>query len=460
MTLTFKTLPLILLSTLFTQACFAEVDPAYLTTKAPYRYVGQTALHETAPEGFQPLMVQHVARHGSRGLSSSDDEDLLYQLWQYAQANEGLTELGQTLGQQLEEMIRVHDELGFGQITALGRQEHIDQATRLIARLDTLFATTTEKKILISHSGRARADQSGEAFVTGLIEARPALASAISPGYASPKTLYFHSAEGSEDYVEYEENDPDLKAVLDDMYAQPHVQETFEAVLLGIFSPKIVDQLKQGELFFKAKADPEETLSSVSDAVEALYGLLTISANLTVEGAFNFEPFFTEDQLRVIAEIDDADSFYGRGPGFEGRDVTYRAADRLFAEMLNQANENPATVLASFRFTHSQVMMPVATWLKLPDAWPGAALDEPFTYENSGWRSATISPMAANLQWEIWADDAGKRLIRMLHNEQERPFPEPCEPVEGYRYFYLLDEINRCLVAIHPSLSAFLALNL
>lgn len=460
MTLTFKSLPLILVSTLLSQTSIADVDPTYLTTKAPYRYVGQTSSFETAPEGFQPLMVQHVARHGSRGLSSSDDEDLLYQLWQYAHANEGLTELGQTLGQQLEEMIRVHDELGFGQITALGRQEHIDQAKRLVSRLNILFTSIPDNKILISHSGRARAAQSGEAFVTGLIEAMPALASAISPGYASPQTLYFHSAEGSEDYVEYEENDPDLKAVLDDMYAQPHVQETHEAVLLGIFTPKVVEKLKQGALLFKAKADPEETLSSVSDAVEALYGLLTISANLTVEGDFNFEPFFSEEQLRVIAEIDDADSFYGRGPGFAGRDVTYRAADRLFAEMLNQANEDPATVLASFRFTHSQVMMPVATWLKLPNAWPGAALDEPFTYENSGWRSATISPMAANLQWEIWADDSGKRLIRMLHNEQESAFPEPCEPMEGHRYFYPLDEINRCLVVLHPSLSVFLAPNL
>ena len=90
---------------------------------------------EAPPDGFRPLMVQHVARHGSRGLSSPDDEDLLYQLWKYARDRGQLTELGQQLGPERETMIAVHARLGFGRLSRLGEMEHEQQAQRLVARL-------------------------------------------------------------------------------------------------------------------------------------------------------------------------------------------------------------------------------------------------------------------------------------------------------------------------------------
>ena len=451
MRLKFKHISLVAATFALAMNASADIDPVLLTTKAPYPTPQQSNQDTDAPEGYRPVMIQHVARHGSRGLSSSDDEDLLYQLWQYAKERDELTPLGEQLGPQLEEMIRVHEALGFGQITELGRQEHIHQAKRLIERLGPLFEDT-DRPILISHSGRLRAAQSGDAFIAGLLEAMPGLENQLTPAYASPTTLYFHSAEGSPDYLDYEENDPQLAAVLEGLYAQPDVQEAYRAVLLALFSPELVDTLERGDLEFVASADPEETLSSVEDAVEALYGLLTISSNLSSEGNFDFEPFFTQDQLEVIANLDDTDSFYGRGPGFAGRDVTYRAADALFAEMLSQANQTPLDTLASFRFTHSQVMMPVTTWLRMPNAWPGATAEAPFHFDTHGWRSALISPMAANLQWEIWEDDEGHRLVHMLYNEKPEAFPPPCEPLPQHPFFYRLDMINQCLMAIHPSL--------
>ena len=433
----------------------ADIDPVLLTTKAPYPAPQQSNQGIDAPEGYRPVMIQHVARHGSRGLSSSDDEDLMYQLWQYAKERDELTPLGQQLGPQLEEMIRVHEALGFGQITGLGRQEHIHQAERLIERHRHLFENAN-RPILISHSGRLRAAQSGDAFIAGLLGMLPRLKSHLTSAYASPTTLYFHSAEGSPEYLDYEENDPQLAAVLESLYAQPDVQETYREVLLALFSPELVSKLEHRDLHFVASADPSETLSSVEDAVEALYGLLTISSNLLLEGNLDFESFFTQEQLEVIANLDDTDSFYGRGPGFTGRDVTYRAADALFAEMLSQANQIPLEISASFRFTHSQVMMPVTTWLRMPTAWPGATGEAPFHYDTHSWRSALISPMAANLQWEIWENDEGHRLVHMLYNEKPETFPSPCQPLPQHPFFYELEEINSCLVAIHPSLENYM----
>jgi len=433
----------------------AEAERVWLTTKAPYQAPEEGAALEDPPDGFRPLMVQHVARHGSRGLSSSDDEDLLYQLWKYARDRGQLTELGQQLGPELETMIAVHARLGFGRISRLGELEHEQQAQRLVARLPELFQLTEDDRrvIRITHSGRERAADSGVAFVNGLLEAAPQLAGRLQPAEASPSTVYFHSAEGSEDFEAYRDNDPQLTAVMARLYADPMTEAAYEGVLRALFTPDLIDALRAGELEFIARADEDERLNSIEDAVEALYGLYTISTNLIHEADFDLGRFLPAQYLGWIAMIDDADSYYGRGPGFAGRDITYRAADALFADMLAQAMADPPEVLASFRFTHAQVMMPVATWLRLEHAWPGTEPGRLFQYDTHAWRSAEIAPMSANLQWEIWHNDQDQRLLRMLHNEAPVRFPAPCNRHLPDSDFYRLGEVRRCLQELHPTLT-------
>ena len=433
----------------------AEAERVWLTTKAPYQAPEDDAPLEGAPNGFRPLMVQHVARHGSRGLSSSDDEDLLYQLWKHARDRGQLTELGQRLGPELETMITVHARLGFGRISRLGELEHEQQAQRLVARLPGLFQAAEDdgRVIRIIHSGRERAADSGVAFVSGLMQVAPQLSERVLPAEASPSTVYFHSAEGSEDFEAYRDNDPQLIAAMARLYTDPMTEASYEGVLRALFTPELIEALRAGELEFIAQADADETLDSIEGAVEALYGLYTISTNLIHEADFDLGRFLPAQYLGWIAMIDDADSYYGRGPGFAGRDITYRAADALFADMLAQALADPPEVLATFRFTHAQVMMPVATWLRLAQAWPGTEPERLYHYDTHAWRSAEIAPMSANLQWEIWHNDDDQRLVRMLHNETQVRFPAPCNSHLPDSYFYRLEEVRRCLQQLHPTLT-------
>lgn len=451
-----KRIPLyIILAWLVLGPAGLAAERTWLTTKAPYQPRANGEEMERPPEGFRPLMIQHVARHGSRGLSSSDDEDLLFQLWKYARDRNALTELGYLLGPELEKMITVHARMGFGRISRLGALEHQQQAGRIVQRLPELFELNADdqRSVRIIHSGRERAAESGEAFVAGLLRAAPAVAHLVQPAEASPATVYFHSAEGSEDFDAYRDNDPQLTAAMARLYADPMTRAAYEGVMRDLFSAELIEALRAGELEFVAQADEDERLNSIEDAVEALYGLYAISSNLIHEADFDFARFLAPQYLSWIAMLDDADSFYGRGPGFAGRDITYRAADALFADMLEQALGDPPEVLATFRFTHAQVMMPVATWLRLENNWPGTEPEQLYHYESHAWRSSETSPMSANLQWEIWRNDQGERIVRMLHNEAEARFPVECDSLAPGSYFYRLDELVDCLQTLHPTLT-------
>src|SRR5690625_4995205 len=81
-------------------------------TKTSYAPFQDLSEYEEVPEGYEAVLVEHVARHGSRFLSSKKYDDLLYQLWEQAKADDGLTELGEELGPELEEITAIHDELG------------------------------------------------------------------------------------------------------------------------------------------------------------------------------------------------------------------------------------------------------------------------------------------------------------------------------------------------------------
>ncbi|RUO31429.1 histidine-type phosphatase [Aliidiomarina sedimenti] len=434
----------------------AAHDDTVLTSKTPYQPRQDVSAYTPVPAGYQIVMLQHVARHGSRGLSSADDDDLMLQLWQQAEAEDALTSLGEQLKSALDAMLNVHKRLGYGEISTLGRQEHAQMASRIVQRHEDLFSAEVDpdRSILVTHSGRSRAAQSGEAFVAQLVAEQPHLAARIQPAYASPETVYFHKAEGSEGYDDYRDNDPRLVAAMAQIEAGDKTRRVAEEALSRLFTDDFVARLQAGQYSFSAHADDEDQINDELDALFALHGLYSIAPNLTADADIDMTPFLLPEHASWLAYVDDADSFYGRGPGFVGEDITYRAADALFMEMFAQIDEfqraSSSAPLASLRFTHAQVTMPIATWLQLADTENSVEPDTLYTYETNPWRAAVISPMSANVQWEIYATDMDSELlVRMLHNEAEVPFPAECSALESGSYFYPYSEIKRCLGEIH-----------
>lgn len=421
----------------------------FYTSKEPYAPRQTPGSYTPAPDGFSIVAVQHAARHGSRALSSADDDDLMYQLWQQAARENALTPLGELLGPVIEDIIRVHAQVGYGNASRLGEIEHEQTAARLIQRHPELFDSiiANQQRIDVYHSGRERADDSGVAFARGLSASLPALENLIDPGLASLETLYFNDAEGSETYQEYSDNDPRMLAAVEQIENHPNTRAMARLMLEQIFTADFVQRLSEGQYVFAAAADPDDTLEDELDAADALYGLYSIAIGMTEEADWQFGRFMHPDAVAWFAYVDDAGSFYDRGPGFNDEDITYAGARALVADMferidayLNGSRPYPVTV----RFSHAQALMPLAAFLGIEGSSEAADPGVLYTYDNNPWRSALVSPMAANVQWDVYRNDDGVTLVRMLHQEGEVRFASHCESWQQSEYFYALEELKRC----------------
>ncbi len=421
----------------------------HYTSKQPYVPRQTPDTYTSAPEGFAITAVQHAARHGSRGLSSADDDDLMYQLWQQARQENALTPLGELLGPVLEDVMQVHAVLGYGNTSRLGEIEHEQTAARLVQRHPELFDSiiANQQRIDIYHSGRARAEESGVAFARGLVDTLPSLEALIDPGLASVDTLYFNEAEGSETYQEYSDNDPRMLATVERIENHANTRAMARLMLEQLFAADFVQRLSQGQYRFVAAADPDDTLEDELDAADALYGLYSIGIGLTEEADWQFGRFMHPEALAWFAYVDDAGSFYDRGPGFNDEEVTYAGARALVADMFERIEDHldgsrPYPITA--RFSHAQALMPLAAFLGIEGSREAADPAEPYTYDNNPWRSELVSPMGANVQWDVYRNDEGVTLVRMLHHEGEVQFARNCEPWQDTEVFYTLEELKRC----------------
>ena len=66
-----------------------------------------------------------------------------------------MTELGQRLGAKVDAVTAANQTLGYGLLSALGKEEHANLATRLAERLPTLLTTeSTPLCLKVETSGR------------------------------------------------------------------------------------------------------------------------------------------------------------------------------------------------------------------------------------------------------------------------------------------------------------------
>ena len=422
----------------------------HYTTKTPY--VAPSERAALPPQGFRPLMVQLVARHGSRPLSSADDDDLSLQVWRQAQVEGALTPLGAALGPVLEDVRAVHERLGYGAISQRGIEEQEALAARLMYRQPELFeqAVADQLRISVLHSARERAEQSALAFVRGLERGLPALATLIDPPRAAPALVYFNDAADTPAalaYRRYREADARLHAAVDRLQELPQTQRMARRLLEALYAPAFVDGLEAGTYRFEAAADPDDTIGSAVEAAMSLYALYGIASNLDREADWQLGRFIDPDAAAWFAMVDDAETFYERGPGFADEDVTWRAAEVLLEDFLSGIEAVAAGVrdeVAALRFTHAQALIPFAALLGIEGASEGLPETVLYSYAVSPWRSSLVSPMAANVQWDAYVDAAGTVLVRMLHHERAARFAAGCRSWEDGGEFYLLEELRRC----------------
>ena len=145
-----------------------EADYQY-STKAVYAARQDASSYEAAPAGFTPVFTELVARHGSRSLSSPKYDVLTKQIWDAASRQGALTTLGQGLGAKVDAVTAANRQLGYGLLSAVGKEEHALLATRLAERLPTLLGKGAAPAcIRVETSGKDRANESAYYFMESL----------------------------------------------------------------------------------------------------------------------------------------------------------------------------------------------------------------------------------------------------------------------------------------------------
>jgi len=462
------------------------VGEPFYQTKTPYAPQQESASYEAAPAGYTAVYTEMLARHGSRGLSSFKTDLALCKLWQLASQQDALLPLGRQLGPDIEAMMQANALLGYGvdgigmpgygNETAQGMDEHTGLAQRLYARLPALFrdAEVQQRRIVVLSSGRDRAADSGYFFRRALTVQQPGLAPLFDTGIDRP-TLYFHKLNAKQDaqvppatvaYQHWDKSD-ELKARKAKIHAAPQLQEAALATLGKLFTPAFIAALDQGHLsaantgtrsYTSAdgkftndlSGNGEAKIASTVDAALALYELYAAAADMQAELHVDFSKYLQPAQARVYAEAGDAVAYYEKGPGIaENRDVSWRMAgallDDFFAETDAIATGKRANA-AKLRFAHAEIVIPFASALGLPgmsEQLPRAAT---YSYDNSPWRGAHVAPMAANIQWDLYQNAAGRTLVRMLYNERETAFKPACDHarISSRSYFYDYQRLKRC----------------
>ncbi|MFP3503704.1 histidine-type phosphatase [Burkholderia sp. SIMBA_062] len=481
----------------------------YYQTKTPYRPQQDAATYEAPPAGFAPVYTELVARHGSRGLSGFKYDGAIYSMLIKAEADGALTALGAQLKADTYAMMKANALLGYGvqgistpgygNLTQTGIREHQQLAARLAQRLPALFASGG-RQIVVVNSGQDRAVDSSTYFSAALVAAQPSLAAAITlpaapSGYpasapvAQPAgtnrfLLYFHSLKPATDlvtdtsdpyYATYQasqayqaySSDATVADKLKTIKAAPQVADVAQAVLAALVSQAFIAKLgtdgytfantgtytftsSDGKFTNTLKGDGKTKIASAVDAVNVLYNMLQVAPAMTAEtGGVTMEKYLGAEQAQTLAYLQDAEDYYQKGPGIqEANPVTYRMAKVLQDDFFNEVDaiaRGDLTRAAKLRFTHAEIVIPFASIMNLKNVFVPTPQAQTYTYANNPWRGDQVSPMAANMQWDVYRNGS-RVIVKMLYNERETDFQAACDgaKIAPASHFYDYAGLKRC----------------
>ncbi|MDT7842474.1 histidine-type phosphatase [Streptomyces justiciae] len=430
------------LGTLLVAALPAQAahQPAHATsygTKATYSPRQSAHTYQRPPAGFTPVFTENVSRHGSRAASDSEDGDLILALWDRAEAAGQLTGRGKEFGPKVRALQAAMAKVGYGNLSGRGEQEMRDTAARMQQRLPSLFARIAAdgEKIDVVSSGQGRAIDSANEYAGELAATDPALKPLIGATRTDKDLLYFHKAAGGAAYRDYIDNDQRLAATLKSITDQPRTHEAARSVLRRLFTAAFVEQLSAADQVA---------------AAEAVYNLYAIAPAMSEESpdgkGWGMQRYLSTTDAAWFGYLSDAEDFYEKGPGFADSDITYKMADVLLDDFFKQVEAKKAGTSrlgAELRFSHAEEIIPLAALMGLPGSTEPVTEQEPYTYATNPWRGASVSPLGANIQWDVFRK-GDRWLVRMLYNEKETAFKAGCAPIAKGSKFYDLDELERC----------------
>jgi hypothetical protein len=405
-------------------------DTPDVSTLTPYP-APKKAVTITPPSGFEPVFAENVARHGARSLTDDNLLDDTIALWDKAKAAGALTKAGRQFGPDARALRAAMKKIGFGNLSTLGKEEQQGIGAREGKRLSAMFDTAEADgaKVDVFDSGVGRAEASAENFSIGLQSARPDLE--IEPPESDEKMLKFDNE--NKKYEHFLEDGP-WKAGYNAVRRLSGIDQAAIAALRHLYSADFVAGIDKPLFYGNGIFDVYRSGPAMSRDVNV-----------------DTRPLMPKKAADAFSYVDDGRYFYSRGPGIEGDDGSYQAAQILLDDFFTAIDDRlqgrgPHPHAAVYRFAHAEELAPFEALLALPGVDEPGKPGEPYTYENNDFRVSTMVPLSANVEWTVW-QKGDTNIVSISHDEVQTTVGRDCRPYKGTKKFYKLEELRTCLGA-------------
>ncbi|MCR4994856.1 MAG: histidine-type phosphatase [Bacteroidales bacterium] len=368
-----------------------------------------TAKLTKAPKGYEPYLMNHYGRHGSRWLLDESDYMNNIKALRRAKAQNKLTAKGEETLEKLERFYPTTVNR-LGDLTTVGERQHHGIGRRMTKNFPEIFKkkgvhidakSTVVIRCILSMT--AECEEFAAANPTAVIHNDVSEAFQYYLNAPRPATLRRLPRKGDQ-----------VQRANRERWTQP-------------------DRL-MGVLF----NDPQWASDSI-DCRGFMRQLFYIANNMQSHDTdIELLSLFTPDELFDLWRIKNVDWYlsYGHAPLTEG--LMPFSQSNLLRDIIQVADTARQTQ-AVLRFGHEVCVLPLACLLELGNC--GARVDD-LDRLDEVWRNYDIFPMGCNIQLIFYRPKKGRPgdiLVKALLNEREQTLPVPTDNHPYYRWSDLRD---------------------
>ena len=359
-----------------------------------------------APKGYEPYLMNHYGRHGSRWLINEHQYTGLLNTLRKASEQGKLTTAGEDVMRQVD-IIYQSSIKRLGDLTTVGERQHHGIGKRMVQNFPEIF-----KKEGLPVDARS----------TVVIRCILSMVAECEEIAAANPTAQFHNDVSQS--LQYYLNQPRSQFLDSVRKSTRGMRHELENKLLKESHPERL----MGVLFNDAQwaADNVKAANFVASLFDIAANMQSHDLGLDLYSYFTDEEIYAQWRVRNMGWYID----YGASP--LGGGVQPFCQANLLKDIIQVADTTKQTC-AVLRFGHEVCVMPLACLLELDNC--GYVTDDLENLDQV-WRNYKIYPMACNVQLVFYRPVSGKGdiLVKALLNEREATLPVKTRQFPYYKW--------------------------
>lgn len=359
-----------------------------------------------APKGYEPYLMNHYGRHGSRWLINEHQYTGILNTLRKASEQGKLTTAGEDVMRQVD-VIYQSSIKRLGDLTTVGERQHHGIGKRMAQNFPEIF-----KKEGLPVDARS----------TVVVRCILSMVAECEEIAAANPTAQFHNDVSQS--LQYYLNQPRSQFLDSVRKSTRGMRHELENKLLKESHPERL----MGVLF----NDAQWAADSVK-AADFVSGLFDIATNMQSHDlGLDLYSYFTDEEIYAQWRVRNMGWYIDYGASPLGGGVQPFCQANLLKDIIQVADTTKQTC-AVLRFGHEVCVMPLACLLELDNC--GYVTDDLENLDQV-WRNYKIYPMACNVQLVFYRPVSGKGdiLVKALLNEREATLPVKTRQFPYYKW--------------------------